>query len=243
MSDTAHPQLALHLSRKPNSDFKNFIETGNEQILSRLKQVAQARDRLHQYPDSKPDWLYLWGGEQTGKSHLLLATCQLAEQSGQRGFFLDAAQARDLSTSLLTGVSEFDLVVVDDLDCMRGHGQWQEALFHLYNQLKDRGHALLVASEAPPQQIQLSLPDLISRLSAMEIYQLTALDDAGRADALESMARQRGFSVSEDVATYILNRSGRDLNSLKAVIERLDLQSLQEKRLITIPFVKKVMGW
>jgi len=77
----------------------------------------------------------------------------------------------------------------------------------------------------------------------MEIYQLTALDDAGRADALESMARQRGFSVSEDVATYILNRSGRDLNSLKAVIERLDLQSLQEKRLITIPFVKKVMGW
>ncbi len=234
MSNFSHPQLALHLSRKPNSDFKSFVGTGNEQILSRLQQVARGSGR---------EWLYLWGGKQSGKSHLLLATCQLAEQCGHRVFFLDAEQARDLSTSLLAEVSEFDLVVVDDMDRMRGHRDWQEALFHLYNQLKEKNHTLLVSAAAPPQQLELALPDLVSRLSAMEIYHLAGLDDDGRAAALELMAKIRGFAVPEEVSAYILNRSGRDLNSLKSVIERLDLQSLQEKRLITIPFVKKVMGW
>lgn len=234
MTDISHPQLALHFSRKPDADFTHFIERGNEQLVARLQLLASG---------AVQDWLYLWGAPQSGKSHLLLATCATAEQHGRSVFYLDAEQALQHPVGLLAQLSDFALVVLDNVQQCRGHRAWQEGLFHLYNQLRDQGHCLLAAADAAPRQLELELPDLESRFSAMEIYQLQALDDAGRAAVLRRLAEQRGFSVPEEVVSYILNRADRDLITLKSVIDRLDLQSLQEKRLITIPFVKKVMGW
>jgi len=45
------------------------------------------------------------------------------------------------------------------------------------------------------------------------------------------------------VAAFILQRSSRDMLSLQQVLQRLDQQSLSQQRLITLPFVKQVMGW
>ena len=45
------------------------------------------------------------------------------------------------------------------------------------------------------------------------------------------------------VAQYIFNRCTRDFSSLFHVLDKLDKQSLQQKRKLTIPFVKEVMSW
>ena len=77
----------------------------------------------------------------------------------------------------------------------------------------------------------------------MEVYHLQPLNDTEKARALRWLARQRGFHLSEELVAFIMARSDRTMAALKQVIERLDELSLQQKRVVTIPFVKKVMGW
>ncbi len=234
MTDDTHPQLALRLSPRPKADFTGFYTGQNDQVVGRLKQVA-AGDLV--------GWLYLWGGTQCGKSHLLQAASQLAEDNGFSVFYLAGSEARSMSPELLENLSSFQMLAIDDIHLLLQDPAWEEAIFHLYNKLKDLGSALLVSADAPPRQLGVTLKDLASRLMAMEVYQVVAMDDQDKAGLLELMARQRGFMLSEEVVAYILSRADRTVGALQAVVERLDHQSLQEKRVITIPFVKKVMSW
>ncbi|MGY8791599.1 MAG: HdaA/DnaA family protein [Pseudomonadales bacterium] len=75
------------------------------------------------------------------------------------------------------------------------------------------------------------------------IYQLHELNDDEKMTALDLRAKERHLPLSEEVMLYIYNRHSRDLQSLLEVVDRLDQLSLAEKRRLTIPFVRKVMGW
>lgn len=234
MIDSSHPQLALRLSRKPNTDFPSFYAGSNRQLVLRLQQVSRG---------DSPQWVYFWGAPESGRSHLCQAVAQLAEDSGLGVFYLSGEEARSASPLLLENLTDFQLVVIDDIQLLLKDRGWEEALFHLYNKLRELGAVLVVSADAPPRQLVSSLPDLASRLMAMEVYQVAVLDDVEKEALIRLMARQRGFLLSEEVSAFILNRSDRTLGALQAVVERLDHQSLQEKRMITIPFVKKVMSW
>jgi DnaA family protein len=237
MVESSHPQLALRLSRKPNMDFNSFYPLGNELLVNRLQQVEPLADA------SSSGWVYIWGPEQSGKSHLLQAAAQLLEDSNITVFYLAGAEARATSPLLLENLATFQVVVIDDIHLLLGDSAWEEALFHFYNKMKDLGSILLVSADAAPRRLSSTLADLVSRLMAMEVYQVQPLDDEKKTNTLRLMAQQRGFSLSDDVITYILSRSNRQLTALQEVVERLDHRSLQEKRVITVPFVKKVMGW
>lgn len=233
MNNEGHPQLALRLVCKPHSDFASFVQRGNEQIVHRLRfSVAN--------PNSS--WIYLWGNAGSGKSHLLQAACQEAEMRKLKSFYLAPAELAEWPIRIFDDLEAFDVVAIDDLQMLSGNAAAEEALFHLYNRLRDQGKLLLVAASDGPRHLALELPDLSSRLSAMEVYQVSALDDAGRMEALILWAQHRGFRLSQEVASFILRRSDRTLPALLQIIENLDQQSLREKRLITLPFVKKVLG-
>ena len=144
---------------------------------------------------------------------------------------------------VLGEMNDWELLCLDDLDRLLTVPGWDEALFHLYNRQRDAGLSLVVAAHIPPRQLDDVLPDLQSRLTAMELYQVQALTDADKARVLSQYANARGFALADEVASFILQRSSRDMMSLQQVLQRLDQRSLAEQRLITLPFVRKVMGW
>lgn len=232
MTSASHPQLPLNLSRRPNADFRSFVGFGNEQLLSRLQQVGC----------DSPQFIFIWGAAEVGKSHLLQASCQQTEERC-KVFYLNAEELLQLAPEVLAELYDFDFVAIDDLNLLLGKANWEEALFHLYNQLKDANKSLLVSADQAPRYLEAKLPDLASRLAAMEIYQVSALEEEGKQAFLTHGADHRGFALSDDVVSYVLSRSDRSLSGLHKVLEKLDHRSLQEKRLITVPFVKKVMGW
>ena len=47
----------------------------------------------------------------------------------------------------------------------------------------------------------------------------------------------------KEVANYIIGRAPRSLAQLIELLNRLDSSSLIEQRALTIPFVKKALGW
>jgi DnaA family protein len=157
--------------------------------------------------------------------------------------YLPLAELKEIGPGMLEGVDQLPLVAIDDLQEVMGDADWEEALFHLYNRIRDRQSHLLIGANTPPAQCGGKLPDLVSRLSWGITYQVETLSDEEKVQALILRARQRGFDLLDDVAVFIMNRGPRDMAGLCQILDQLDQASLKEKRKLTIPFVKSELGW
>lgn len=142
---------------------------------------------------------------------------------------------------LLDGLEQLDLVCIDDLHLLEGQPEWQTAMFHLYNRVRDSGRQLLLGARKSPRGMDISLADLLSRLQWSLVFQLQPMNDRDKVAALRRRSRLRGFDLPEDVAQYILHRAPRDTRALFLLLEQLDRASLMAQRKITIPFVKQVL--
>lgn len=210
--------------------FSNFIDHGaNAVLLHFLQQFAGGPERL----------CYLHGGPASGKTHLLQALCQHSENA----VYLPLAQLQAYGPATLDGLETLDLLLLDDLQMVAGNAAWEQALFRLFNAVHAGNGRLCFAADCGPLQLPLQLADLRSRLQLCVQFELKELDDAGKLALLRQQAAQRGMELKEEVAQYILQRSGRNLQELVAVVATLDTLSLSEQRRLTIPFVKAALGW
>src|SRR5690625_3357021 len=133
-------------------------------------------------------------------------------------------------------------VCVDNLEAVAGNPVWEQALFHLYNRLRDQGRCLAVAATQGPHQLPIELAALRSRLLWGVTHQLMPSDGGGKIGALRPRAHARGLVLSQDVAQYLLQRLPRDTTALFQCLETLDRASLAQQRRLTIPFVKSVLS-
>ncbi len=187
--------------------------------------------------------VYLWGEPGSGVTHLLQSACQVAEASGRSFQYLPLGDLIDNDPeAIVEGLECLDLVCIDDLQQIEGRADWQTALFHLYNRLRDSGKQLLLGARLSPRGLPLALADLKSRLQWGLTFQLHPLSDSDKVAALVRRSKLRGFDLPEDVALYILHRAPRNTRALFTLLEQLDRASLQAQRKITIPFVKQVLN-
>lgn len=224
-----HEQLPLRFTWRQGISFANYFSASNEESVHALKQAAGGEGERS---------LFLWGSAGSGKSHLLQAACQVAADARRSVVYLPLAELVNYSCEVFEGLEQMALVCIDDLQYMAGRDDWEEALFHLYNRMRDAGSTLLVTATSSPAALAVQLPDLQSRLTWGPVFQLRELDDTQKIAALRLRATGRGFDLPEEVAQYLLRRSPRDMVSLFALLDRLDEASLVQQRRLTIPFVR-----
>jgi DnaA family protein len=157
--------------------------------------------------------------------------------------YLPAEELETLDPAIFEALESYDLVCIDDLQLLLGKPEWEQALFHLYNRLRDTGRRLLISANNTPAHLAVGLADLASRLTWGLVFQLQPLNDADKLAALDAQARARGLVIAEDVLQFLLNHSDRNLRILMRQLDQLDSASLEQKRRVTIPFVKQVLGW
>ncbi|MES2662812.1 MAG: DnaA regulatory inactivator Hda [Pseudomonadota bacterium] len=189
--------------------------------------------------------LIMWGPASSGKSHVLHATCQQASEQGLRVGYLPWKEIISGGPTVLEDLDILDLLIWDDFDTFFNstslQAQWEEALFHTFNRLHEKGGVLVIASRTPPREWTIGLQDLYSRLLSGPVYHLRALTDDEKIKVLMHRANQRGLLLSESVGSFLLRRLSRDLHVLCQALQELDRCSLQQQRRITIPFVKEVL--
>lgn len=221
------------------------IQLNDEATLADFcwKNNALLHQQLHQTLNNQGErLLYLWGTAGSGKSHLLQACCH-AVSANQSAIYLPLQTLKEWGPDVLEGLDEQDWICIDNLDAIAMHAAWEEALFHLYNRVRDNGKTtLIISGNLPPTSVPVNLPDLRSRLSWGLVIQLNELDDDDKINTLQLHARKRGLELSLSVAQFLLNRSARNMHDLHTLLNRLDEASLVAQRKITIPFVKTVLG-
>src|SRR5690625_4703838 len=233
----APEQLSLGVTLNDDATFDSFYApegSGNAQILAILRaQLGGAAEPV----------VYRWGATGSGLSHLLQACWVAAEDRGLNVQYLPAAEVADVEPAALgAGLEGVGGVRVDEREAVGGNHVWDQALFQLYNRLRDQGRCLVVAATQGPHQLPIELADLRSRLQWGVSHQLMPLDDGGKIGALRQRAQARGLVLSQEVAQYLLQRLPRDTKALFQCLETLDRASLAQQRRLTIPFVKSVLS-
>ncbi len=230
-------QLSLSVQLRDDATFENFYPGSNQAILGVLD--------LENNPEelAGDNAVFLYGVEGVGCSHLLQAACHKADELQLRSIYLPMDDVVSFTPRMLDGMEELNLVCIDNVQAAAGLREWEEALFDLYNRLRESGTRLLMAADQSPRNLNLTLPDLQSRLSWGLVFQVAPLADDEKLKALQLRAHYRGLELSEEVGRYIIARSQREMTQLFGVLQKLDNAALRAKRRITIPFVKSVMSW
>lgn len=230
-------QLTLSVQLPDDETFASFQGNGNSAVIQHLQQfIEQVRE-----PNKSVHSLYLFGLSGVGKSHLLHASCTYADTLNMTSLCLSFSELTQLSVDVLEGLETIDLVCLDNVQLIAGNKQWQQAIFDLYNRMIEQNKCLIITGDQSVSKLNINLPDLVSRLSWGLTEQLKPLSDKEKAVALQYRAQQRGLIISDDVASFLINRLSRDMTSLLAALEQLDQASIREQRRITIPFIKDVL--
>ncbi len=196
-------QLLLDIQSPATPMLENFVVGRNAEVLNSLQQMLQG--------NAGARFVYLWGTNGSGKSHLLQACQYMAPQ----------------------------LNVVDDVHTLSNEQQIR--LFDTYNQLRESGNGMLIsAGIAAPTQMGLR-DDLATRLAWGLSYRLHSLSDEEKAQALKNHAQARGMKLPDEVIDYCLRYLRRDLPTLIATINALDEWSLTYKRMVTLPLLKQLL--
>ncbi len=184
--------------------------------------------------------VFLWGPGGSGRTHLLQAVCHRAQELSLSFAYLPFGEITSFTPTVLDGFESAPLVCLDDLQSIAGVRAWEEAVFALVERLRARAGLLVVAADAPPAQLKIMLPDLVTRLGWGPVYPLQPLADDEKLAALQLRASRLGFELPDEVARYVLARYPRDTGSLFAWLDRIDRQAFIAQRRLTIPFVREL---
>ena len=207
-------QLVLDLIPTPLPTFDNFVRGSNAEALLVCQQACSNPSTGAPFQAYAAKVLYLWGVSGSGKTHLLRALQNLKP----------------------------DAVISDGVEQLSDAAQIQ--LFNQINRANEPGElgesGLVVATgNSAPRDLSLR-PELTSRLGSGLVFQLHALTDAEKADALRAHAKTRGFQLRDDVTQYLLRHARRDMASLISFLDELDRYSLETGREITLPLLREM---
>lgn len=233
MVSLIHPQLPLGLEPGELYTFDSFV-TGNNSVAAGLARQTAAGTGERQ--------LYFWGARGQGKSHLLQASCNLAAKNKRTVCYLTQVEILDQPTDIFEGLEQLELVCLDDLESWLTDRAWETALFDLINRIRESNSYLMMASEQPPDEAFIEMPDLRTRLSWGPVFQLQNLTDKEKFQALRYRAKQNGLELPENVADYLMQRYPRDMFGLFERLAELDKASMVMQRKLTIPLIRSVFG-
>ena len=225
-------QLTLNLFSADHFAFEDFIKGENAEAIATLENWLEKNE---------PSSFCVWGSQGTGKTHLLQAAVRQINQSGLRAIYLPVTEVTGDIRRAIEGLESMDLIAIDDIESFY-QTEAENALFNLYNRTKEKEGKILFSSYVKPSGVNLSLPDLTSRLNAGFVYKLHELAEDQKALFLVSMAERRGLKLDRPVVDFIMRTFKRDMNSLCVILNLLDSASLQYGRALTVPFVKEILS-
>ncbi|SJM91812.1 ATPase regulatory factor involved in DnaA inactivation [Crenothrix polyspora] len=226
-------QIPLDFEFRANKTFADYFPAANQEVVSHLQRCVAGMGEQQ---------IFLWGHAGQGKSHLLQACCHAMQQRGLRSFYYDLSPRNLNDIDLFTGLDDYDLVCLDNIEHIAGKSDWELAFFNFFNRQRDLVRKLILSASSPPTQINIRLPDLKTRINWGLTLKLQPFSDPDQIAALIFKADKMGFDLSTSAGHFLLTHYHRDLESLWTLLDTLDRASLIAKRKLTLPFLKQILN-
>lgn len=182
----------------------------------------------------------LWGGSDSGKTHLVNACAHYARDCGIQFHLFDASQLMTVAAQNFSDLPSGSVLGIDNLDLLAGHREWEEQCYQIINRVKAGEIRFIFTLSRLPRDIGFKLPDLKSRLNWGLMVALTMSDDASLESILKQRAKLLGLEMSKEVLNYVLSHYSRKLSDQMVLLYQLERASLSKQRKITIPFIREI---
>ena len=210
-------QLPVRASRD-RGDF--FVSAANALAVSRVEGTESwTRGKLA-----------LIGPEKSGKSHLAHVWCEA-----------EGAWITNPNALLVADLSAIDTPVAVEIGDGAMETAEEEALFHLHNHLTAFNLPLLLIGREAPARWPIALPDLKSRLEAIEVVRIEPPDDELLAAVLVKLFADRQLQVAADLVGWLVPRMERSFAECERIVTALDAAALSERRKINRSLAREVL--
>lgn len=187
--------------------------------------VAPCNKEAISWIDKWPNWpvpaVLIYGESGSGKTHLASIFSEYR------------LEARDLTNDFMPYFQK--KIVVENLEELKS----EEALFHLFNFVRDLGgYLLLTAREVP----EFHLVDLQTRIQSIPKAAIFMPDEVFVKDVLKHAFLERHILVEDSVLCYAVTHMERSFKAIQNLIQTADELSLAEGRKITVPVIKETLN-
>jgi chromosomal replication initiation ATPase DnaA len=213
---TASPtpqQLVLDLPHRTALDAEDFL-------------VSEANAAAVAFVDRWPDWphwaVVVTGPEGSGKTHLgnvWRRRCGAARVAANAFSEADIERLRSLGGLV---VENLEAGVADE-----------QALFHALNVAREHKLSILLTSRSAPGELQITLPDLRSRLRALPVAAIDPPDQHLLQGLLVKLFADRQLAIEPTVIAHLIRHMERSTRAAQHLVAEIDRRALAAHRKVT----------
>ena len=177
--------------------------------------------------------LFIYGGVGLGKTHLMQAIghhinknrnspAEIVYVSGENFLYQVVRCIReDRMTAFRRMYRNVDIWLVDDIQYICNAERTEVEFFHIFNTLYDQGKQIVICSDKPPKDLELTEGRLISRFEWGLISYIEAPDLEHRIAILQKRAQMEGVNVDPQVLQFLAEKIRSNIRSLEGSLTRL----------------------
>src|SRR5919202_1332728 len=210
----------------PRYRFESFVVGAPNRLA-----VAAAR-AVAQSPGTAYNPLFVYSASGLGKTHLLIATGQLAmvQLPGTRVRYatidefveeLHAAVAAGRVDALRGRYHEVDILLLDDVQFLAGRRETQAEIMRLFDALQRGGRQIVLASDRPPAEISDLDQQLLTRFSGGLIVDIDVPDYEMRVAILRMRCEERRLQLRPGVIEAVAQLGHTNVRELQGALARL----------------------
>ena len=237
-------QLILDFPSQPEHLFSNFVVSdGSKAAFSAARQFCDE-------PPPSFNTLYLFGGKNLGKTHLLISIGNQSASMRKKALYVHGADfvrktdesSNGSSSEFISVLSNVDLFLLDAVDHIEGQNASQEKLYLIFNSRIEKGKRIAFAGNLNPANLKNTESYLTSRFQWGMSAELKPIDDNTTAKIIAKLAKDVRLILPEKVIEYLLARTPRDFMSIKHTIAKINNESYTQKKKVTVPLVKATLN-
>ena len=243
-------EKTIHINK--NQKFSNFIEGGNSQFAK-----AAALSVAENPGGSNYNPLIIYGGVGLGKTHLLHAignfvllnkknkkiVLETSERFTQE--FINSIQ-KNTTDEFTNKYRKADVLLIDDIQFLKGKEQTQEQFFHTFNELHQLNKQIVLSADKYPGDMKGLQERLVSRFQSGLSVDIQPPDFETRVAILLEKAQQNGLELSYDLIELIATHIKTNVRVLESIIIRLlansSLHGKEINRSLTEEVIKEKLG-
>ena len=237
-------QFILNFPSRPEYSFSNFVVSEGSKI------AFNAACQFCSKTPSPFDTLYLFGGKNLGKTHLLISIGNQSASIGEKALYVHCSDfirktdenANGSSGEFISILSNTDLLLLDTVDLITNQTASQEKLYLIFNSLIEKGKKIAFAGNCNPEKLKKTERYLTSRFQWGMSAELKSIDDKTTARIIIKLAKDIGLIIPDKVVSYLLARIPRDFMSIKHAITKVNHESYIQKKKVTISLVKATLN-